>query len=408
MNFYRNFCQERLTDIEEALIEAGELLEVEDDEQIDAQQALIKLAKLSSHANLAISTLGTMAAGKVYKIGATYQTLDAAERDDYLQDAEGVADAAGLTSEAAPPDFNPAPIGMGTGYTYPTFPRVICRVPIKNIHRLGPPGLFNGCLYRNCKQTLFSCRTKGIPSQTFLYDPTQDFLYGDPKELKLPPHFEGDSFEDVRMFNHRGSTLVSGGVARRTGSGWLCRMVLGEINEARELVWVEAMPSPVKALVEKNWMFFSHGGNLFCVYYPAPHIVYEVKLENRKPSLGQRWEADNWKSADLMENARGGAPPVRIGDEFYHFYHSQHIHGRTVTYQVGLYTFEVMPPWNIKRVIKGPLLNVVPSKREQDIIFVVGAYLEGEKWHLSCGVQDHETVAVTLDSVDVERLLTKV
>jgi predicted GH43/DUF377 family glycosyl hydrolase len=185
-------------------------------------------------------------------------------------------------------------------------------------------------------------------------------------------------------------------------------MTLGELNESRELVWAEAMPSPVKALVEKNWVFFSQDGRLFCVYYPAPHVVYEVKLHERKPSLGERWEAENWKAGDLMENARGGAPPVRVGDEFYHFYHSQHVHGRNVTYQVSLYTFATQPPWNLRRVVRGPLLSVVPSKREQDIIFVVGAYKDKERWQLSCGIQDHETMAISLDFQDVERLLKPV
>jgi predicted GH43/DUF377 family glycosyl hydrolase len=131
-------------------------------------------------------------------------------------------------------------------------------------------------------------------------------------------------------------------------------------------------------------------------------------MANGVPSLGEKWEAENWKTADLMENARGGAPPVRIGDEFFHFYHTQHRHGRGVAYQLGLYTFETKPPWNLKRAIKGPLLSMVPSKRDVDVIFPVGAYFEGKKWILSCGIQDHETVAISLDFQDVERLLTTI
>lgn len=408
MNFYRDFCRERLKDIEEKLVEAGELFEVDDDDAIDAQQALVELSQVKASASLAMDLLGTMAGGKIYKIGQTYQTIDAVEREDYQLDAEGVADAAAVMGDGAYANFNPAPMGIGHGYSNPVCPRVICRVPIKNIHRLGPPGLFNGCLFRNCKQTLFSARTKGFPSTTFLYNPADDFLFSDPKPLAVPATFEYCSIEDVRMFSHRGSTLASFTLAGQTANGWICQMLLGEINEKRELAWVQAIPSPTKALVEKNWVFFSVEGKLFMVYYPAPHVVYEVKLHERKASLGERWEAENWKAADLMENARGGAPPVRVGDEFYHFYHTQHRHGRGVAYQVGLYTFATEPPWNIRRAIKGPLLSMVPSKRELDCIFPVGAALEGEKWTLSCGIQDHETMAITLDFIDLERILTKV
>lgn len=408
MNFYRDFCRERLKDAEEALSEASLLFEVEDDEDINAQQALLQMGTLTAHANLTTSILGIMAAGKVYKIGQTYQAIDAVEIEDYQLDAEGVADAAAVMSDGAYANYNPAPIGIGHGFSNPAYPRVISRVPVRNIHRLGPAGLFNGCLFRNCKQVLFSARTKGFPSSTFLYNPSEDLLFCDPKEVKLPSTFEYCSVEDMRMFTHLGSTFASFTLAGQTEKGWLCQMLLGQINEARELVCVNAIPSPAKSHVEKNWVFFSCGGKLFCVYYPVPHIVYEVKLDNGVPSLGDKWEASNWKSADLMENARGGASPVRVGDEFYHFYHTQHRHGHGVAYQVGLYTFEACPPWDIKRTIKGPLLSMVPSKRELDCIFPVGAALEGEKWHLSCGIQDHETMAITLDYQDLERMLTKV
>ena len=408
MNFYRDFCRERLKDMEGALTGVADSLEVEDDDEIDAQQALCYLGLMTANASLAVAMLGTMAAAKVYKIGQTYQQIDAAEREDYQLDAEGVADAADVVGDGVYGNFNPTPIGVGNAFTHPAYPRVLSRVPVKNIHRLGPPGLFNGCLFKNGNETLFSSRMKGIPPTTFLYKPKQDIIFADPKALMLPPSFEGDSIEDVRIFSHRGATLLSGGVARLTGSGWLCRIALGMLNEAREFSWVHAIESPIQAMVEKNWVFFSQDGRLYFVYYPSPHVVYEVKLSDGKVSLGDRWEAENWAAADLMDNARGGAPPVRVGDEFYHFYHSQHRHGRGTAYQVGLYTFETKPPWNLRRVLKGPLISLVPSKREMDCIFPVGAFLEGEKWHLSCGIQDHETMAISLDFCEVERYLTKV
>jgi predicted GH43/DUF377 family glycosyl hydrolase len=210
------------------------------------------------------------------------------------------------------------------------------------------------------------------------------------------------------MFDHLGSTFASFTLAGQTEKGWIAQMVMGEIDENLQLTRPSALLSPTQSIVEKNWVFFSHEGKLFCVYYPSPHVVYEVEMSSGQPSLGERWEADNWKSADLMENARGGAPPVRVGDEFYHFYHTQHRHGRGVSYQVGLYTFEAKAPWNVKRVIKGPLLSMVPSKRELNVIFPVGAVFDGATWTLSCGIQDHETMAITLNFNDVDSLLTTV
>lgn len=408
MNFYRDFCRERLKNIEEALIEASAVFEVEEDEEIDAQWAMNELGALTANANLAMTVLATMAAAKVYKIGQTYQVIDAVEREDFQIDAEGLAYAITPGENGGVASYNPAPLGVGHGFSHPAYPRVISRIPIKNIHRLGPSGLFNGCLFRNCKQVLFSCRTKGFPSTTILYNPADDLLFSDPKELRIPESFKYCSVEDVRMLTHQGKTLASFTLAGQTDKGWICQMLLGEINDQRELSWVHALPSPVKSLVEKNWVFFSHESRLFCVYYPAPHVVYEIDFADGRPSLGERWEAENWKAADFMENARGGASPVLFGGEFYHFYHTQHRHGRGVAYQVGLYTFDIKPPWNVRRIVKGPLLSMVPSKRELDCIFPTGAALEGGNWNLSCGIQDHETVAITLDARDVEGLLKEV
>ena len=75
---------------EEAMIEAAAAFDVQDDEEIEAQQALFHLGVLTANASLAVSMLGTMAAAKVYKIGQTYQTIDAVEREDYQRDGDGL------------------------------------------------------------------------------------------------------------------------------------------------------------------------------------------------------------------------------------------------------------------------------------------------------------------------------
>jgi hypothetical protein len=408
MNFYRDFCRERMGEIEEALIDASECFEVDDDEMIDAQQVLFHLARLGANANLAISTLGIMAAAKVYKIGQTCQIIEASEREDFRSDVTGLAQSITQGEDGSFAIFNPTPIGVGRAYSNPACPKIISAVPIVSVCRLGLPGLFNGCLNRHSKGHLFSCRTNGSPSSTFLYDPAADFLFADPKELSMPTDVPGAWIEDVRLFEHQENVMASGNLVARSGQGWLCRTILGEIDQAKKFAWAHTIASPTGAMVEKNWVFFSCDGGLFCVYYPLPHVVYEVELSNGPPKLGERWEAENWRTAGLMENARGGSPPVRVGDEFYHFYHTQHRHGRGVAYQVGLYTFSAAPPWNLKRIIKGPLLSMVPSNQEMDCIFPMGSFLHKEKWHLSCGVQDRETVAITLNYHDVERILTAV
>jgi len=408
MAFYRDFIQNRLKNVEESLLATSELLSVEEDGDIEADTALANLANLIAQADLAKATLITMAAGEVYRIGQTYQTIDAADRADFQADADGIADVVKGGNGDEYLHYNPAPIGIGHGYSHPAYPRVIARVPIKHIHRLGPPGLFNGCLLRYGDKSLFTCRTKGFPSKTYIYRPDVDMLFADPKEFAVPMGDQFSSAEDVRLLRYEGTTLASFTMAGQTGTGWICRMALAEVSDERELSWSHIIDSPTAAPVEKNWVFFASGTRLFCVYYPAPHIVYEVHVKTGQVTLGQSWEATNWQSADFMENARGGASPICVGDEFYHFYHTQHRHGRGVSYQVGLYTFEARPPWNIARIVKGPLLSMIPSKRDLDVVFPCGAELHNDTWTLSCGVQDHETMAISLGFDDLERLLTKV
>ena len=405
MNFYRDFIAERLKDIEDQLSEAAEALEVPDDDQINTPQAMAILAKIVGTASLAQSMLSTMAAATVYKIGATYMQQDAVMIDDLAQEAEAVAEIGKVAIEDVYAAHNPAPLGIGHGYTHPAYPRILSRIPIRHIHRLGPHGLFNGCLFRHGDESLFACRTQGFPSRTSIYRPNEDVLFADPKEVKLPESFRFCSVEDMRIVRHAGKNLASFTVAGQTEKGWMGNIVLAEINEDRELILPQPIESPTDSHLEKNWAFFSHEGKLFCVYTTAPHVVYEVVNRNAHWRASFRCEAENWQSANFMENARGGAPPVRVGDEYYHFYHSQHRHGHGTAYQTGLYTFEAKPPWNIRRVVRGPLLGLVPSKRPADVLFVMGAILDKGRWLLSAGLMDQETVGISLGFEDVERLL---
>ena len=408
MNFYRDFCQERLKEIEEQLLESADALDAPDDEGINTQGTMAALANIIGQASLAQSMLCTMAAGTVYKIGTTYMQQDAVDAEDLAQEANAVAEIGRVAMEDSYADHNPAPIGIGHGYTHPAYPRVLSRIPIRHMYRLGPQGLFNGCLFQNNGKSLFSCRTQGFPSRTSLYRPSDDILFCDPKEVTLPDSFKSCSVEDMRIFRFNEKTLASFTLAGQTEKGWQGQTVLAEINDEREFAWVHPVASPKGLHLEKNWSFFSWAMRLFCVYYPAPHEVYEIAFQEGKPITTTRWEAENWLTAGFMENARGGAPPVRVGDEFYHFYHTQHRHGHGTAYQTGLYTFEARPPWNVKRIIRGPLLGLTPSKRPCDVLFAMGAFIEKDRWQLSCGLMDQETVAVSLGFDDVERLLEKV
>ena len=105
---------------------------------------------------------------------------------------------------------------------------------------------------------------------------------------------------------------------------------------------------------EKNWTWFFHDGSPHLIYNIEPHTVlkcdagatvvetYETAIKNDIWFFGQR---------------RGGSNPVRVGDEYFAFYHSSTPwwNGRR-RYYMGAYAFEAKPPFKITRSTTIPLL----------------------------------------------------
>ena len=105
---------------------------------------------------------------------------------------------------------------------------------------------------------------------------------------------------------------------------------------------------------EKNWTWFIHEGELHMVYSIEPHLVTKCDaaasvVEEYTTNL----EGDIW----FYGERRGGSNPIRIGDEYFAFFHSSTPwwHGRR-RYYMGAYAFEAKPPFRITRSTTIPLL----------------------------------------------------
>lgn len=140
---------------------------------------------------------------------------------------------------------------------------------------------------------------------------------------------------------------------------------------------------------EKNWSpFVAPDGNLCSVYSISPHVVLchrgtiaeEVARVPWFPVLGG------------YGHLRGGAPPVRVGDEYYHFFHTMTWDAelKHKKYALGVYTFDATFPFAPKR---GPvILKTPPADRPgwyASVVFPCGALLRGDEWLVSYGVHDH-------------------
>ena len=145
---------------------------------------------------------------------------------------------------------------------------------------------------------------------------------------------------------------------------------------------------------EKNWTWFMHDGKPHMIYAMTPHTVIETDAtctptkEYKTQEINRLWRAD-------LGTPRGGSNPVRVGDEYWCFFHSSQPwwNGRR-RYFMGAYAFEAKPPFRITRMSSEPLLK--GSNQDKRIlefpivVFPGGAVFDEAKqeWFVVMGIND--------------------
>jgi predicted GH43/DUF377 family glycosyl hydrolase len=106
---------------------------------------------------------------------------------------------------------------------------------------------------------------------------------------------------------------------------------------------------------EKNWTWFMHDGEPHMVYSIEPHVVTRC---DSAASVVEEYTTDLAGDIWFYGQRRGGSNPIRIGDEYFAFYHSSTPwwNGRR-RYYMGAYAFEAKPPFRITRSTTIPLLH---------------------------------------------------
>lgn len=194
-------------------------------------------------------------------------------------------------------------------------------------------------------------------------------------------------------------------------------ILFAELNNKLETVRVwEPKYAKRTYPMEKSWSPFEYEGELYIVYSVAPlHQVLHIDTYTSKAELVYSTHTHSiWTGGHL----RGGAAPVLVGDEYYHWFHghkSKQIRNITwYDYSVGLYTFEAKPPFAIKRMARNPVwvgdttkthLNIVDNK---NVIYPCGAMLNGKQWYISAGHQDAQCLIGVFDVYDVDRQLESI
>jgi hypothetical protein len=139
---------------------------------------------------------------------------------------------------------------------------------------------------------------------------------------------------------------------------------------------------------EKNWSFFDHDGGLFAVYSFCPCRI--LKIDGNTAALAHQSDRQLiWRGGEI----RGGAAPVRVGNELWCFTHDRVDEGPRWLYRTGLVVLDGRPPFGVKRMVPEPILvadrRTKPADHYAAVVFAGGAVRLGDMWVVAHGTHDH-------------------
>ena len=180
---------------------------------------------------------------------------------------------------------------------------------------------------------------------------------------------KGVRTEDGRLFMHNGEPYIAYTELTTyvpnvdyTCTMRYARLKLGKKGDWQVLDdWQPAFGWNTGKAREKNWQFFSHDKELWCVYGTSPtHRL--IRIEQDKITQEIITPGPSW----AWGHARGGTPPIKFGDVYLSILHSSRIvevpigggwrDPFTLRYHAAAYTFEAKPPFKALSVSRRPIL----------------------------------------------------
>lgn len=204
---------------------------------------------------------------------------------------------------------------------------------------------------------------------------------------------------DARWFTLLGRRYLSwnDGANRPVNRQFLMEMAddgITPAGQAREIV----IDGP-RRTVEKNWMFFDDGREVWCVYSIAPHTVLSVDLSDPAVVRCAVSAVVDWRPEyqNVYGVMRGGAQPLRCGDRFLSLIHSSYKMPGGRIYEACFYEFEAVPPFRPLRAASRPTTLPHPGPSEG-----LGVKLNSEtaKVVYPCGIVDRRDTFVISYGVD--------
>jgi predicted GH43/DUF377 family glycosyl hydrolase len=141
---------------------------------------------------------------------------------------------------------------------------------------------------------------------------------------------------------------------------------------------------------EKNWLWFSHEGELHLIYQTLPHMI--VRWDEALRPV-EEYETEVWLPGWHYGHPRGGTAPIRVGRQFISFFHSSMPwRAGKRRYYMGAYAFEAAPPFHVTAVTPKPLLvgslEDPWAEGKPLVVFPCAALHEYGVWTISLGVND--------------------
>lgn len=207
--------------------------------------------------------------------------------------------------------------------------------------------------------------------------------------------------EDPRLFVYQGHLHVS----FSSFNGKATDILVARLSEDLQVehIWQPILKD--RQTWEKSWLFFEHDSGLRSVYSVNPHVIlaHDGARASKAHQVSHRFR---WPV-----HMRGGAI-TRVGNEWFHWFHTMKKVSDHYFYSVGVYTFASEPPFAPLRCIPDPVL--LPSNADRPIgynktvIFPCGVYVDDGRFVLSCGYHDRECRIVEFDAAAVDRALVRI
>ena len=270
-----------------------------------------------------------------------------------------------------------------------------------SVHRIDLPGHFNPSIIDWRGRTILSSRRMKSIYLTELderWNPMQTVT------LRIVHDKATISAEDARLYSQDGELCLSfTGVHLKAGH-IQTTVLRAAVDDSLQVVRVwEPQYGRRTWPKEKNWMPF---GDDLTVYSVSPHRV----LHGRE-TLADLHEVP-WRPKWSGGLLRGGCPPVRVGDEWWHFFHGVTEPGsRTADYTLGLYAFSAEATYTPLRMIPHPILRDRSTDRPRDenpAVYPCGAIRRGDVWHISYGLHNRHAELATFRHDDLESALEPV